>query len=132
MYCYWTRDFVNKRLKLGLFQSYRIFPATPSKRIRSDAILSLLNRSRVGIGAAIDDIPGDGYLLTPEETVAYFAASGVTDADLRRWTRRTRNPAPHFRINRSVIRFSAPLLDRWLAETSVLNGAWHRKRKEIA
>lgn len=132
MFFYWTREFVNERLKIGLFQSYRLIPATPSKRIRSDEVLSLLNRSRVGIRASIDKLPGDGFLLTPEETVAHFAESGVTAADLRRWTRRSRNPAPHFRLNKKTVRFSANLLDGWLAETSVLRGAWHNKKRATA
>ena len=122
---YWRREFVNERLGISKTQSYRIVPATESGRIRSDSVLSLLNRARVGVSAALTVVPAD--LLTPEQTAARFADSGVTERDLRRWIRRTRNPAPHFRLNRNTVRFSAGLLEAWLAETSVLHGAWHRK-----
>lgn len=116
MYDYWNRTFVNERLRLGFRQSYRLVPATPSGRIRSDNILLLLNRSRVGIQFAISALPSD--LLTPEETVARFAQSGITLRDLRRWTHREKKVAPHFRLNRNTIRFSAAMLDRWLSENS--------------
>lgn len=116
MFYYWGRSFVNERLRLADRQSYRLVPATPSGRIRSDNILSLLNRSRVGIAAPISALPCD--ILTPEETVVQFAESGITLDDLRRWTHRRRKVVPHFRLNRNTIRFSAAMLDRWLAETS--------------
>lgn len=121
MYDYWNREFVNERLRLGFRQSYRLVPATPSGRIRSDNILLLLNRSRVGIQFAISALPSD--LLTPEETVARFAQSGITLRDLRRWTHREKKVAPHFRLNRNTIRFSAAMLDRWLSENSKPKGA---------
>lgn len=121
MYDYWNREFVNERLRLGFRQSYRLVPATPSGRIRSDNILLLLNRSRVGIHSAISELPSD--LLTPEETAARFAQSGITLRDLRRWTRRAKNVAPHFRLNRNTIRFSEAMLDRWLSENSRPKGA---------
>ena len=129
MYDYWSRSFVNERLRLAVRQSYRLVPATASGRIRSDGVLLLLNRARVGIRNALSTLPSD--LLTPDETVARFAGSGVTERDLRRWTRRSRNPAPHFRLNRSTVRFSAALLDAWLAETSVAHDA-RRGSKESA
>ena len=113
---YWAREFVNERLRLADRQSYRLVPATPSGRIRSDGVLALLNRSRVGVADPLTAVPCD--LMTPDETVAHFAASGLTLDDLRRWTRRTRKVAPHFRFNKNTIRFSAALLDGWLLASS--------------
>ena len=54
MYDYWSRSFVNERLRLAVRQSYRLVPATASGRIRSDGVLLLLNRARVGIRIALD------------------------------------------------------------------------------
>lgn len=108
---FWTREFVNDTLKLAHRQSYRVVPATASGRIRSDAVLSLLNRSRVGIEAPLSALP-DG-LLTMDEAADRF---GVTAKELRRWTRRTRRVAPHFRINRRILRFPSALLEDWLKE----------------
>ena len=127
---YWRREFVNERLGISLAQSYRLVPVTESGRIRSDSVLSLLNRARVGVRDALTAVPAD--LLTLEQTAARFAESGVTERDLRRWIRRTRNPAPHFRLNRNTVRFSAGLLEAWLASTSVTHGAWHRRQREVA
>lgn len=113
---YRTREWVDERLRLKPRQSYRIVPATPSGRIQDVNVLALLNRSRVGIRDALTLIPCD--LMTPDETVAHFAESAITLADLRRWTHRTRNVPPHFRINRNTIRYSAEMLDNWLKENS--------------
>lgn len=118
-YDYWKRDFVNERLRLkSTSQSYALVPATPSGRIRSDSIIFLLNQSRRGIDAPLTAMPSD--LMTPEETAAHFAPSGITLGDLRRWTHRKRNVAPHFRINKRVTRFSAAMLESWLAENSAI------------
>ena len=110
---YRTREWVDERLRLAKRQSYRLVPATPSGRIQDVKVLALLNRSRVGIHDALTLIPCD--LLTPAETVARF---GVTDRELRRWTHRTRKVVPHFRLNRSTIRFSEELFDEWLKRMS--------------
>lgn len=120
MFNYWDRTFVKERLRLADRQSYRLVPATASGRIRSDNVLLLLNRSRVGIQEPLSYLPED--LLTPDEAVEFFAGSGITLRDLRRWTRRKCRVAPHFRINRNTIRFSASMLNRWLAETSKPKG----------
>lgn len=108
---FWTREFVNDTLRLARRQSYRVVPATASGRIRSDAVLSLLNRSRIGIASPLSCLP-DG-MLTIDEAADRF---GVSVNDLRRWTRRTRRTAPHFRINRRIMRFPAALLEEWLKE----------------
>lgn len=113
MYFYWTRDFVNKTLGLTRRQSYRLVHATSSGRIRSDAVLSILNRSRVGIDEPLTVLPD--AILTPDEAAAHFL---VSSAELRRWAKRKRRVAPHFQINRCILRFPSGLLGKWLKENS--------------
>lgn len=113
---YWDRSFVNDRLKLAKFQSYRIIPATPSGRISSEYIVDLLNRT--GVGAAyLLCVPAN--LLTPEELVARYADSNLTLKDIRRWMNRKRRPIPHYRLSRYAIRFPLNEVDKWLKENSV-------------
>ena len=104
---------MNDTLRLHRRQSYRIVPATASGRIRSDTVLSILNRSRVGIDAPISHLPA--ALLTADEAADRF---GVTVRELRTWSRRSRRAAPHFRINKFVTRFPSDLLENWLKENA--------------
>lgn len=112
MYFY-NRELVNGMLRLAPRQSYRLVRKTPSGRISSDVLLELLNRSRVGIQDPISCFPCD--LIKPEEAIAEY---GVTKSELRRWSRRKRNPSPHFRLNKYTIRYSKSLLGEWLMENS--------------
>lgn len=118
---YWPRSYVNERLKLAKFQSYRIIPATNSGRISSDYIVNLLNRTGVGIAAFRCSMPSD--ILTTEELVERYAESGITRKDVIKWSRLKRNPIPHYRLSRYAIRFSAADVDEWM------NGT-HATRKE--
>ena len=111
---YRTRDWVNEYLRLSPRQSYRIISATPSGRIKDTTVLALLNRSRVGISQPLCNVPAD--LLTLDETISRFSDSEITKADLKRWTHRTRNAPPHFRLNRNTILFPASMLNDWLAK----------------
>ena len=121
-YCYWHRDLVNERLRLGRSQSYAIMPKTATGRIRSDCVVMLLNRSRRGVDAPLDYLPSD--LMTPEEAAQRYADSGITLGDIRRWTRRKRRIPPHFRLSQRTILFSAAMLDKWLeANSSPTKGA---------
>lgn len=113
---YLTRQTVCRHLRLGLRQSYRIVGASYGERISSDDVLAVLNRSRRAIDNPLDCIPSD--LMTPDETATRFSDSEITTRELRAWVRRKRNVPPHFRINKHTVRFSAALLDGWLAERS--------------
>ena len=113
---YLKRETICRHLRLGLRQSYRIVGSSYGERISSDDVLSVLNRSRRAIVNPLDYIPSD--LMTPDETVARFADSEITTRELRAWIHRKRNIPPHFRINKHTVRFSAALLDRWLAGRS--------------
>jgi hypothetical protein len=113
MYFY-RREIVNNLLRLGNRQSYRTVKATPSGMIRSDVLLALLNRTRVGIDSPLSTLPSD--LLTPEEAESTY---GVTQHQLRRWSHRKRNPSPHYRLNKYTIRYPQTLLGEWLKEHSI-------------
>lgn len=113
---YLRRDTVMRHLRLGYRQSFRVVGSSYGERISSDDVLDLLNRSRRGVREPLDCIPSD--LMTPEETAAHYAASEITLRELKAWIHRTKNVPPHFRINRHTVRFSAGLLDGWLAERS--------------
>ncbi|MBR4604229.1 MAG: hypothetical protein IKO43_05245 [Kiritimatiellae bacterium] len=126
MFYYWSRKDVREQLRISPWISYRLFPLTPSRRIRSSDVVELLNKSRVGIKDPLFDAPSD--LMTPEETVKRFAKSGITLADLRRWTRRTLKVAPHFRITSKITRFSEAMLNEWLAAMSAPGPHRYNKR----
>lgn len=111
---FYRREMVNGILRLGNRQSYRTVKATPSGMIRSDVLLALLNRTRVGIDSPLSTLPSD--LLTPQEAVLKY---GVTECQLRRWSRRKRKPSPHYRINKYTIRYPQSLLGEWLKEHSI-------------
>ena len=112
---------IDDRLRLGRAQSYRLFPGTPSGRIRSDVVLLALNRSRRGIAAPLSHSPCD--LVKPEEAVNIFSGSDLTLSDLLKWTRRKERPVPHYRINKRTTRFSVSDLKRWLEESTTPKGA---------
>ena len=76
-YDYWTREFINDRLHLSSWQSYRFFPRTPSGRIRSDQVMAFLNRRRSGLDDIVSCLPHD--LATADEVVAHFDSSDITD-----------------------------------------------------
>jgi hypothetical protein len=106
------RQLIRDRLRLKWRASYRIIgPSRPSP-INSDEVLQLLNNARRGGIPYLHDIPSD--LRTPDEMAAEI--EGVTAHDLLNWTRRTKNVAPHFRINKQTTRFSASRLLAWLEE----------------
>ena len=108
------RDLICDRLRLNRRSSYRIVPPSRLSLINSDEVLYVLNNARRGGIEYLHDIPSD--LRTPEEMAAEI--EGVTARDLLNWTRRTKNVAPHFRINKQTTRFSASRLLAWLDERS--------------
>lgn len=104
---------MNNILRLEGRQSYRILRATATGLIRSDYLLELLNRSRVGIKDPLSIIPSD--LMKPDEVQNIY---GVTKQKMHRWNRR-RIPLPHFRINKHTVRYPKALLERWIEENSI-------------
>lgn len=113
----WTRQFVNDRLRLSHWQSYRFFPRTPSGRIRSDQVMAFLNRRRSGLDDIVRCLPHD--LATADEVVAHFDSSDITDKHIRAWLKRTKCVPPHFRITNKHILFSISQLEDWLENKSL-------------
>lgn len=107
------RELICERLRLTTRQSYRIVGSSRSGLIASDEIVRLLNRARRGIADPLSDIPSD--LVRPEDICA---RTGVTFRQLRAWTRRIRNVAPHFRLNGHTRRYSVSRFIQWLAINS--------------
>ena len=104
------RKYICEMLRLKPRASYRIVSPSRLSLISSDEILYILNHARRGPVDYLHDIPFD--LRTPEEMSAKLG--GVTAHDLLNWTRRTKNVAPHFRLNKQTTRFSERLLLAWL------------------
>lgn len=110
MFYYFTRSLACERLRMGLSQSYRIFGG--SRRIRSDYILDLLNRSRRGAQNILTDVPSD--LKTPAELAEALAGSGITERNIRAWMKREKNPPPFFRVNKQFRLFRLSAVLDWL------------------
>ena len=110
---FFRRDLLCARLRLKHRQSFRLVGSSRSGLISSDAIVSLLNRSRRGIPAALREIPSD--LMLPDEVCAEW---GITPKELRAWSRRKRNVAPHFRLNGHTRRYPREIFIRWLKANS--------------
>jgi len=112
---YLTRQTVCDRLRLGLRQSYRVVGCSYGALVGSDEVVGLLNRARRACGP-LSFVPSD--LLTPEELSDRLVEDGVTAHDLVVWCRRTKNVPPHYRLNRSTIRFRESEFSEWMRERS--------------
>ena len=114
-----SRHFVNDRLRLSVYQSYRIVgePSHYGERIRSDYVVELLNRSRCAGEDMVIDVPSD--ILKPEEMAAELAESDISVKMLMNWTNRTRNPIPHYRLNKHTRRFRRASVLKWLETFSL-------------
>jgi len=110
MFHYFDRKFVCERLRLSPRSSYRIFGA--SRRIRSDYMIDLLNRTRRGTQELLEYLPSD--LRTPEEMAELLTESNITAKMLKAWTHRQKNPPPFFRINSHFILFRESAMLDWL------------------
>lgn len=103
------RELICSRLRLNLRQSYRIVGSSRSGMIASDEIVRLLNRARRGMNDPITEIPSD--IRTPEEVCEEI---GIKQSQLRAWSQRKRNTAPHFRLNGHTRRYSLGVFADWL------------------
>lgn len=116
-----TRELVCSRLRIGRRASYRLLPSSFDAFINSDELIDLLNSSRRGIREPISCVPSD--LRRPEEMAAELET--VPLKKLMAWTRRFKNPVPHFRPNKQVTRFSSRMVREWLDENC-------RRRRGVA
>lgn len=106
---YVTREFVCERLKVSLWASYKFAPATSIRRIQSDSVIAVLNRSRKAREKEIDFIPSD--IVTPDEA---SEETGIPAKTLVTWTRRAVKAPPHYRLNKQTTRFRLSSLNEWL------------------
>ena len=111
-----TRAYVNERLRLKGATSYRIVSSSGyGNRINSDRILAFLNSPAVRRGVPETDfLPCD--LMTAEEFAASpeLAESAITPHDLLVWSKRKRDPIPHYRINWHSRRYPRKACLEWM------------------
>ena len=115
---YLRRQIVCERLRLAVSTSYKVVGSAYGSRICSDDVLELLNRSRNDTQEVLCDIPSD--LMTPAEIAALpeIAESEITEHEIVNWTKRRRNPAPCFRLNKQTRRIRRSSFLRWIEENS--------------
>ena len=106
---YLTRETVCERLKVSLWASYRLVPATDIARIPSDRVIDVINKARRSRQEELDFIPSD--IVTPEEAEA---VTGIPARSLLTWTRRAVKSPPHYRLNKQTTRFRLSSLEEWL------------------
>ena len=115
---YLRRQTVCERLRLALSTSSKVVGSAYGSRISSDEVLELLNRSRNETQEVLRELPSD--LMTPAEIAALpeIAGSEITEREIVNWTKRARNPAPCFRLNKQTRRIRRSSFMRWIEERS--------------
>ena len=115
---YLRRQLVCERLRMALSTSYKVVGSAYGARICSDDVLELLNRSRNESQEVVSELPSD--LMTPAEIAALpeIAESDISERDVVNWTKRTRNPAPCFRLNKQTRRLRRSSFMRWIEQSS--------------
>ena len=108
---YISRPILCERLRLGLLQSYRIAPPNYGALLDYGKIVRLLNECRVGMEVQ-HEMPSD--ILTADELASELTDSGITAHRLRVFSRRKRNPLPHFRFNKNTLRYTRTHFHNWL------------------
>ena len=113
-----SRDWLCRRLRLSPRQSYSLVRSGYGPCVSSDAVLSLVNKSRRNIVAPFDHVPSD--IMTADELAATpeLAQSGLTAKMILTFTRRENadNQPPFLRANKQTTRFVKSLFLEWLAE----------------
>ena len=113
-----SREWVCKRLRVSLRQSYSLVKSGYGPSVSYNAILSLVNKSRRNIQAPFTCVPSD--ILTADELASTpeLAESGITANMLLVFTRRENqnNRPPCIRVNKQTTRFVKSLFLEWLAE----------------
>lgn len=113
-----SRDWLCRRLRLSPRQSYSLVRSGYGPCVSSDAVLSLVNKSRRNIAAPFDHVPCD--ILTAHELAQTpeLAESGFAPRDFLVFTRRENpnNQPPFLHLNKQTTRFVKSLFLNWLAE----------------
>ena len=113
-----SRDWLCHRLRLSPRQSYSLVRSGYGPCVSSDAVLSLVNKSRRNIAAPFDHVPCD--ILTADELAQTpeLAESGFAPRDFLVFTRRENpnNQPPFLHLNKQTTRFVKSLFLDWLAQ----------------
>lgn len=113
-----SRDWLCRRLRLSMRQSYSLVRSGYGPCVSSDAVLTLLNKSRRNIDAPFDHVPSDILKADELASTAELAESGITSRMILVFTRREKpyNQPPFLHINKQTTRFVKSLFLEWLAE----------------
>ncbi len=113
-----SRDWLCRRLRLSPRQSYSLVRSGYGPCVSSDAVLSLVNKSRRNIAVPFDHVPCD--ILTADELARTLelAESGFAPRDFLVFTRRENpnNQPPFLHLNKQTTRFVKSLFLDWLAQ----------------
>lgn len=113
-----SRDWLCRRLRLSPRQSYSLVRSGYGPCVSSDAVLSLVNKSRRNIATPFDHVPCD--ILTADELAQTpeLAESGFAPRDFLVFTRRENpnNQPPFLHLNKQTTRFVKSLFLDWLAQ----------------
>lgn len=113
-----SRDWLCRRLRLSPRQSYSLVRSGYGPCVSSNAVLSLVNKSRRNIATPFDHVPCD--ILTADELAQTpeLAESGLTPRMILVFTRRENpnNQPPFLHLNKQTTRFVKSLFLDWLAE----------------
>ena len=111
-----SREWLCSRLRLSPRQSYSLVRSGYGPCVSSDAVLSLVNRSRRNIAEPFLYVPTD--ILTADELAATpeLAESGLTSRQFLVFTRRENplNQPPYLHFNKQTTRFVKTLVLEWL------------------
>ena len=125
-----SREWLCSRLRLSPRQSYSLVRSGYGPCVSSDAVLSLVNKSRRNIDAPFDYVPSD--IMTADELAATpeLAESGITSRMLLVFTRREKpdNQPPFLHINKQTTRFVKSLFLDWLVERAASAERTGRRR----
>ena len=113
-----SREWLCSRLRLSPRQSYSLVRSGYGPCVSSDAVLTLINRSRRNIVAPFTFVPSD--ILTADEPASTpeLAESCSTSHMILVFTRREKpsNQPPFLRLNKQTTRFVKSLFLDWIAE----------------
>jgi hypothetical protein len=113
-----SRDWLCRRLRLSPRQSYSLVRSGYGPCVSSDAVLSLVNKSRCNIPHPFEFVPSD--ILKADELAATpeLAESGLTAKMILTFTRREKpgNRPPFLKVNKQTTRFVKSLFLAWLDE----------------
>ena len=128
---YWmSREWLCSRLRLSPRQSYSLVRSGFRACVSSDAVLSLVNRSRRNIPAPFAFVPSD--IMTADELAASpeLAQSGLSARSFLTFTRRENpgNQPPFLRLNKQTTRFVKSLFLDWLARRAASAERTGRRR----